>query len=202
VEVFSPNGGKCEGDALSDPRDASRWSAGDLITMGFIATPECAALVESTKRVADLNVDRFDALVCAGGQAPMYTYEGARDQQAKFTRFYEGGKIAAALCHGLAILRFARLSDGTPLVRGRTVTGFSNIEEDWSDEMTWKSGALKRGTHIQPWRIEDAMTELGANYSQGGLWRGFAVRDGNLVTGQQNFSGTETAELVIEALGR
>jgi putative intracellular protease/amidase len=52
-----------------------------------------------------------------------------------------------------------------------------------------------------PWRIEDEMKRLGANYVQGGMWRGFAVRDGNLITGQQNFSRTETAELVIRALG-
>jgi putative intracellular protease/amidase len=53
-----------------------------------------------------------------------------------------------------------------------------------------------------PWRIEDRVKAIGANYVHGGLWRGFAVRDGNLVTGQQNFSGTETASLIIEALGR
>ncbi len=53
-----------------------------------------------------------------------------------------------------------------------------------------------------PWRIEDRLKAIGANYVQAGLWRGFAVRDGNLVTGQQNFSGEETARLVIEALGR
>ena len=34
-----------------------------------------------------------------------------------------------------------------------------------------------------------------------GLWRGFAIRDGNLVTGQQNFSGAETAELVAATVG-
>lgn len=43
---------------------------------------------------------------------------------------------------------------------------------------------------------------LGANYVQAGLWRGFVIRDGNLITGQQNFSGAETAELIIETLGR
>jgi putative intracellular protease/amidase len=53
-----------------------------------------------------------------------------------------------------------------------------------------------------PWRIEDEMKALGANYVQAGLWRSFAVRDGNLITGQQNFSGAETARLVIETLGR
>ena len=202
VEVFSPEGGACVGDALSDPRDPSRWSAGDLITMGFIATPETSALVETTRRVAEIDVDRFDAIVCAGGQVPMYTFEAATDLHRTFVRFYEAGKIAAALCHGVAILKYAMLSDGAPLVRGKTVTDFANIEEDWADEMTWASGALPRGVHIQPWRIEDAVRDLGGHYASGGLWRGFAVRDGGLVTGQQNFSGEETARLAVEALGR
>ena len=52
-----------------------------------------------------------------------------------------------------------------------------------------------------PWRIEDELKALGANFVQAGLWRGFAVRDGNLITGQQNFSGGETAETIIKALG-
>ena len=51
------------------------------------------------------------------------------------------------------------------------------------------------------WRIEDELKRLGANFIQAGLWKEFAVRDGNLITGQQNFSGMKTAELVIEALG-
>jgi len=53
-----------------------------------------------------------------------------------------------------------------------------------------------------PWRIEDEMKKICANYIQAGLWRGFAVRDGNLVTGQQNFSGSETAEVIAKALGQ
>ncbi len=60
---------------------------------------------------------------------------------------------------------------------------------------------LARDKHVMPWRIEDELKKLGANYIQAGLWRGFAVRDGNLITGQQNFSGMETAEKIIEALG-
>jgi putative intracellular protease/amidase len=52
-----------------------------------------------------------------------------------------------------------------------------------------------------PWRIEDELKKLGANYVHAGLWRGFAIRDGNLITGQQNFSGAETARAVVEALG-
>ena len=62
--------------------------------------------------------------------------------------------------------------------------------------------ALPEGKHIMPWRIEDELENLGANYVQAGLWRGYAVRDGNLITGQQNFSGEETARLLVETLGR
>ncbi|MCC6621737.1 MAG: type 1 glutamine amidotransferase domain-containing protein [Deltaproteobacteria bacterium] len=202
VEVFSPAGGRCEADGMSDPRDASGYSATDLISMGFIHTPGLARLVEETRPVADIDVTRFDAIVVAGGQAPMFAFEAATDLHAKFVAFYEAGKVAAALCHGVAILRYARLSSGEPLARGKTVTGFANVEEDFADNAVWGMGALPRDKRLMPWRIEDALRELGANYVQGGLWRGFAVRDGNLVTGQQNFSGGETARLVIETLGR
>ena len=88
------------------------------------------------------------------------------------------------------------------LAKGKTVTGFANVEEDFADNAVWDLGFLPRDKHVMPWRIEDELKRLGANYIQSGLWRGFAVRDGNLVTGQQNFSGGETAQQIIEALGR
>src|SRR5581483_5928231 len=47
VEIFSPSGGKCEADGMSDPRDPSGYSASDLISMGFIATPRLSALLEN-----------------------------------------------------------------------------------------------------------------------------------------------------------
>ncbi len=75
------------------------------------------------------------------------------------------------------------------------------MEEDFADNAVWNMGLLARDKHIMPWRIEDEMKRIGANYVQGGLWRGFTVRDGNLLTGQQNFSGMETAEALIRALG-
>jgi putative intracellular protease/amidase len=100
VELFSPDGGPCKADSLSDPRDASGYSAGDLITMGFIATPSCAALIENTKPVTDVDVERFDAILVAGGQAPMFTFETATSLHRKLVEFYERAKVAAALCHG------------------------------------------------------------------------------------------------------
>lgn len=202
VELFSPFGGKCEADAMSDPRDASGYSASDLISMGFLSTPSLAALVERVKPVSEISVARFDAIVVAGGQAPMFSFEKATDLHSKFVEFYEAGKVAAALCHGVSVLRYAKLSNGEYLAKGKTVTGFANVEEDFADNAVWGMGALPRDKHLMPWRIEDELRKLGANYVQAGLWRGFAIRDGNLITGQQNFSGTETANLVIETLGR
>lgn len=201
VEVFSPAGGKCEPDAMSDPRDPSGYSASDLISLGFIHTQDLASLIEDTKSVADLDIDSFDGIVVAGGQAPMFTFEAATDLHDKFVEFYEAGKIAAALCHGVAILKYAKLSSGEYLAKGKTVTGFANVEEDFADYAVWDFGMLERDKHIMPWRIEDELRGIGANYIQAGLWRGFAVRDGNLITGQQNFSGSETARVVIQALG-
>lgn len=202
VEIFSPEGGKCEADAMSDPNDASGYSKTDLISQGFIHTPELIARVRNTAKVAEIDVARFDAIVVAGGQAPMFSFAKATGLHAKFVEFHQSGKVAAALCHGTAILRYARLPNGEYLAKGRTVTGFANVEEDFADNAVWSYGLLPRDKHVMPWRIEDELKALGANFVQAGLWRGFAVRDGNLVTGQQNFSGTETARLVIETLGR
>ena len=84
---------------------------------------------------------------------------------------------------------------------GATVTGVANVEDDLADNAVWSYGLLPRGTHVMPWRIEDRLKALGANFVQAGLWRGFAIRDGRLITGQQNFSGEETARAVVAALG-
>jgi putative intracellular protease/amidase len=202
VEVFSPDGAKCEADAMSDPNDASGYSKTDLVSQGFIHTPELMARVQNTARVAEIDVARFDAIVVAGRQAPMFSFAQATSLHSKFVEFHQSGKVAAALCHGTAILRYARLPNGEYLAKGRTVTGFANVEEDFADNALWSYGLLPRDKHVMPWRIEDELKALGANFVQAGLWRGFAVRDGNLITGQQNFSGAETARLVIETLGR
>lgn len=202
VELFSPNGGKCEADAMSDPEDVSQWQAEDVISRGYKHDPAFVKLLENTKKVDEIDLNRFDALLVAGGQGPMFTFENATNLHRKFAEFYEAGKVVVALCHGCAVLRYATLSNGEPLVKGKTVTGFANIEEDFADQAMWDNGWMPRDKHVMPWRIEDELRKLGANYVQAGLWKGFAIRDGNLVTGQQNFSGSETAELVIETLGR
>jgi putative intracellular protease/amidase len=202
VDIHSLQGGKCQADAMSDPEDESQWQAEDVISRGYKHDPEFVKLVENTKPIDDLTVDCYDVMVVAGGQGPMFTFDKAENLQRKFSEFYESGKVTAALCHGTAILRYAKLAGGEPLVRGKTVTGFANVEEDFADQAVWDAGALDRGKHLMPWRIEDELMTLGANYIQAGLWKGFAIRDGNLVTGQQNFSGAEVAQVILEAVGR
>ena len=201
VEVFSPSGGQCDADAMSDPNDASGYSSSDLITQGFIHTPKLKALVDGTKQLSELEVGNFDAIVVAGGQAPMFNFKDAAELHRKLVEFYESGKVTAALCHGTAILAYAKLSNGEYLVKGKTVTGFANVEEDFADNAVWSKNLLARDKHLMPWRIEDELKTLGANYVQAGLWRGFAIRDGNLITGQQNFSGEEAARAIVEDLG-
>jgi putative intracellular protease/amidase len=193
VTIASPEGGKVEMDSLSDPRDPSKWSSEDLFTMGFVNTLELMELLENTPKVSELDLDQFDALMVAGGQSPMFTFRDSKDLQATVRRFYESEKPTAIYCHGTAVLADLKLSDGSYLVDGKTVTGFANVEEDFSDTFV--------GQKVMPWRVEDVLRERGANYVQGGLFKAFAVRDGRLITGQQQYSGRKVAQIVIEALG-
>lgn len=128
-----------------------------------------------------------------GGSVEVDALSDPRDLKVAVARFYEAEKPTAALCHGVSALVDVRLSDSSYLVEGRTVTGFANVEEAAADEAV--------GTKVMPWRIEDALRERGANYVEGGLWKAFAIRDGRLITGQQQYSGRKVAALVIEALG-
>lgn len=193
VTIASPDGGKVEMDALSDPRDPSKWAAEDLITMGFVNTPELAALLENTPALDSLDLSRFEALLIAGGQSPMFTFRDNHSLHRAVRAFWEAEKVVAAYCHGVAALVDCDLADGTALIAGRTVTGFSNVEEDYSDRAA--------GVQIMPWRAEDALRERGANFVSAGLFKAFAIRDGRLITGQQQYSSRKVAQAVIAAIG-
>jgi putative intracellular protease/amidase len=193
VTVASPDGGPVEVDGWSDPRDPSRYSAEDVLSLGYLSSGDTAALLHDTPRLSDLDLDDYGALVICGGQSPMFSFRDDDALKAAIARFYESEKPTAALCHGVSALVDVTLSDGSYLVDGRTVTGFANVEERAADEAA--------GTTVMPWHIEDALRDRGANYVEGGLWKAFAVRDGRLITGQQQYSGRKVAALVIEALG-
>jgi putative intracellular protease/amidase len=193
VTIASPFGGKVEFDTLSDPRDESKWSADDLISMGAVNTPEIMGLLEDTPALRDVALDDFDAVMVCGGLAPMFQFRDNEDVKRTIATFFEARKPTAVICHGTAALLDVQLSDGSYLIEGRTMTGFANVEEDFSD------GSV--GQTVMPFRIEDEAKKRGANYIQGGLFKAFAVRDMNLITGQQQYSARKAAELVIESLG-
>jgi putative intracellular protease/amidase len=194
VEVASPEGGKLEGDKWSDPRDESGYSADDLISLGFINSPEHAKLVADSKPLADLRIDDYDALMAIGGQGPMYTFHRNDAVHALLRDFYEAGKPVAVICHATCVLLETCLSDGSLLVEGKTWTGFADSEEDYADEFV--------GQRIQPFRIEQEAKKLdGTNFIVASRFKPHAVRDGLLITGQQQYSGAAAARLLIEALG-
>jgi putative intracellular protease/amidase len=195
VEIRSPKGGTLVADGYSDPEDASGYSAHDILSLGFKKSKAHAALLESTKPIDGVKAADYDALFVTGGQSPMVTFRGDAKLQKLAADFYEAGKIVALVCHGTCLLLETKLSDGKLLVDGKTWTGFANSEEQFADSFV--------GKRIQPFWIEEEARKIpGTNFVVDQPFREFAVRDGRLVTGQQQNSGTAAARLVIEALGR
>jgi putative intracellular protease/amidase len=141
----------------------------------------------------DLDLDEYDAIMVAGGLAPMFSFRDDDQLHDALRRFYESERPTCIYCHGTAALVDLKLSDGSYLVTGKTVTGFSNAEEEFSDSFV--------GQKVMPFRVEDTLRQRGANYVQGGLFKAFVVRDGRLITGQQQYSGRKVAQALIEAMG-
>lgn len=195
VEIRSPDGGALQADGYSDPEDASGYSAHDILSLGFKTSTTHAALLADTPSIADVDVAGYDALFVTGGQSPMITFRGHANMQALVARFHEAGKVVALVCHATCLLLETRLSSGELLVHGKTWTGFADSEEAYADAFV--------GMRIQPFWIESEARKIaGTNFVVDQRFRPFAVRDGRLITGQQQFSGAAAARLVIETLGR
>ena len=194
VDIYSPDGGKLVADGFSDPEDASGYSAHDLISLGFKKSPYHAALLEDTPSIDKLNISEYDAIFLTGGQSPMYTFINNEKLHKLVVDFHEVGKVTALVCHATCVLLKAKTADGKLLAEGKTWTGFANSEEQFADNFV--------GMKIQPFWIEEEASKIpGTNFITGGMFKPFAVRDGRLITGQQQFSGAAAARLVIEALG-
>jgi putative intracellular protease/amidase len=195
VDIVSPKGGDLMADGYSDPEDASGYSAHDILSLGFKKSATHSRLLMATKSIAEVDLAGYDAVFVAGGQSPMVTMIDDTDLHAFIARAYEAGKIVSIVCHGTCILLKTRLSNGDLLVKGKTWTGFANSEEAFADAFV--------GQKIQPFWIEDEARKLeGTNFIVQSAFKAFAVRDGNLITGQQQFSGAAAAELVVDTLGR
>ena len=195
VEIRSPDGGALRADGYSDPEDASGYSAHDLLSLGFKKSPKHPALLQDTKSVDGVDPTAYDAVFLAGGQSPMVTFRGNAKLEKLVARFHEAGNVTALVCHATCLLLDTRLASGELLVKGKTWTGFATSEEKFADAFV--------GKRIQPFWIEDEARKIeGTNFVVDQMFREFAVRDGLLVTGQQQYSGAAAARLVIEALGR
>jgi putative intracellular protease/amidase len=141
-----------------------------------------------------VRVDDYDGALLVGGQGPMYTFVDDERVHGLVAAFYEAGKVTAVICHATCVLLKTRLADGRLLVEGKTWTGFADSEERFADDAA--------GQKIQPFWIEDEARKLeNTNFIVSGRMKAHAVRDGNLITGQQQYSGRAAARLAIEALG-
>ncbi len=193
VDICSPNGGKLEADSWSDPRDPGKLMAEDLVSLGFIHSPQHMELVQTSKPISQVSAKDYDAVLFVGGQGPMYTFANDDGVHRLAAEFFTAGKITAVLCHATCLLLRAEVG-GARLVAGKTWTGFANSEEQYADEFV--------GQRMQPFWIEEEARKLpDTNFIVASRFKAHAVRDGNLITGQQQYSGNAVAKLVIEALG-
>lgn len=193
VDICSPDGGKLEADSWSDPRDPGKLMADDLISLGFMNSPRHFALLDKSKPISQVEVSDYDAVLFVGGQGPMYTFYDNDRVHRLAAEFYKARKITAVLCHATCLLLKAKV-DGALLVKGKTWTGFANSEEKYADEFV--------GQRMQPFWIEEEARKLpDTNFIVAGRFWSHAVRDGNLITGQQQYSAVAVARKVIEALG-
>lgn len=193
VDIASLDGGEIKFDAFSDPEDASKYAAFDYISLGFKKDESKMALTKNTLKLSSINPNDYKAVFVCGGQGPMYTMYKNAEIEKFFADFYATGKPTAAICHGTCILLNTKLPNGKFLVEGKKWTGFASSEEQYADNYV--------GMKIQPFRIEDEARKMkGSRFVVGAPFSAFAVKDGNLITGQQQNSGGAAAELVVKAL--
>lgn len=193
VDIASPEGGEIKIDGFSNPEDESKYAAWDYLSLGFLKDPTKAALLKNTIKLSTVNPNDYKAVLVCGGQGPMYTFIDNTELHKFFVDFYLTGKPTGAICHGTCILLKAKLPTGKYLVEGKKWTGFANSEENYADAYV--------GLKIQPFRIQDEAAKMPNNkFVVAPMFEAFAVQDGNLITGQQQNSGTEAAQLIIHQL--
>ena len=179
IRVVSPKGGAVPIDPKTAPteKDREKW-------------PAALQALSSTGRLAEVAADRFDAVFIPGGHGPMVDLVNDQQLQRLLAAFDRDGKMVAAVCHGPAALLNVRNAAGEPLVKGRKVTGFTNVEE-----------RLVMLHSVVPFLLEDALKERGANFESALLpFFCHVVRDDNLITGQNPASSTKIAEELLAAL--
>ena len=178
VTVASIEGGKAPVDPRSNPDEvqAKDWQ-------------QAIKVLENTVAIKGVKAAEFDAVYIPGGHGTMFDLPDNQALQAVLQDFAQQDKVIAAMCHGPAALVGVTLKDGTPLVAGRMVTGFTNSEEA-------AAGFVEK----MPFLLEDRLTALGAKFIGKDNWATHVEIDGQLITGQNPQSSKATALAVVEAL--
>lgn len=183
--LVSPKGGA----SPLEPR-ALKWPLLDASARAWLADPARMALLSSTARPEDIDAADYDVIYFTGGHAVMWDFPDSEGLQRLTRAIYERGGIVSSVCHGYCGLLNTKLSDGSALVAGKRVTGFS-----WNEEIL--AGVSKK----MPYNAEEEMKRRGANYEKAFLpFVSYAVADGRLITGQNPFSAKATAKAVAAAL--
>lgn len=178
VTVASPAGGK----APVDGRSLNGAALEATITMPHL---------EHTLKLADIgDTSPYDAVFLPGGHGAMFDLPGNADLGRIIREMHEAGKVIAAVCHGPAGLVGVTLSDGSPLVRGKRLTAFTDEEE--------KAVELDK---YMPFLLESKLRELGADFVRAGNWEDHVEIDGGLITGQNPQSALSVAGGVLLAIG-
>ncbi len=184
ITLASPAGGQPPLDPKSDEADFQTDA-----TRRFKEDADAQAALANTVRLADISPENFDAVFYPGGHGPLWDLAEDRSSIALIESMHASGKPVAAVCHAPAVLKHAKNSDGSPLVKGKSVTGFSNTEED-----------AVQLTEIVPFLVEDELKARGGNYSKADDWHPYAITDGNLITGQNPASSELAAKAVLEMI--
>jgi putative intracellular protease/amidase len=184
ITLASPKGGQPPIDPNSETEGALTDS-----TRRFSEDDQARQALASTKKLADVNIHEFDAVFYPGGHGPLWDLADDADSIKLLEEANKAEKVIGAVCHAPAIFRRPESPNGDYFVRGRTVTGFTNSEED--------AVGL---TSVVPFLVEDMLKENGGNYSRGDDWAPHIVVDGNLITGQNPASSEGAAKAVLQAL--
>lgn len=184
VEVASPVGGRVEAD---------RFNAKEPFNARVLTDPQAVAQLAATRPSSALRAQDYAAVFVVGGKGAMFDLPQDRPLQSLLAQVYQRGGVVGAVCHGPAALVDVTLADGSSLVAGRRLTGFSNEEEALFGK-TWAK-------HYR-FQLEDALRERGARWEEAPLMMPHTVVDGRLVTGQNPYSTPAVAEAMVRALGR
>lgn len=186
VVLASPLGGKppfAEGSVKAAPQE----NEGSV--KRFLGDPSAVAKFNATHPTASINADDYSAVFLPGGHGTMWDTATDEATAVLVAATFNAGKPTAAVCHGPAGLVKALRPDGKSILFGKKVNGFTNAEETAVELMD-----------VVPFHLETRMRELGGIFEHGPNWAPYAVRDGNLITGQNPASSALVASLVVAAL--